>query len=323
MDNQLKVSLTKEEVSQLNLFLGFGDFTNTDILFFGQEEGLGPDQPQLDMAQKHKGEVELRINYIRKHSSTAYLNKYDSSLGYWITGNDADKLRNLCYQDIGYEVRKEDQKRRCSLRQTWSYPARIQSALEENNTAEMWKWFERNPSVSEKLRVRIERGLYGNSNGVRFSLTDWRPIPHQNLDPKWPFSGEIDFKQYEDAFYFKIVPDSFYSDLREKRIHAYRELFNTYHIPIVYCYGAKLQNERIKVFKEIAGDCNFEIKEAAISPKTKNKIKWVDIKFGSGRTTVIFTNQFTNGAMSLDELECVTKQIKRVLDGQSINLNYQ
>lgn len=308
----------KEELIKLNKFLGFGDFSKTQILFFGQEEGLGPEQPQLSSEQRCRGEVELRLKYLtRKSMNTFFLNDNDPSDGYWVLGNDTDALRNECYQDLGFAIRKNPES--VKLRGTWSCPARMQRALEENNEEDMERWFSKENWVNSLIREQVAEGLYARDRGVRIGLTDWRPIPKRNLNSEWLYEG-IDDKQFKNAFAFKRTSDSFYKKLCEERVRLYDKLFHTYHIPVVCCYGSGLRKERKELFRQIADDKEGAIHKATILPMGKKYIEWVEARFNGKITTVIFTDHFTR-TMDYQSLFGVTKQIRRLLRGQKINLS--
>lgn len=128
--SEKKAQLTKEELIKLNRFLGFGDFARTDILFWGIEEGWGPEQKYVNEAQQHRTEIELRINNVAQNSSTFFLNGKDTSSGYWTTGRNFDEMREQCYKDLGYKYQLNTTGTDNLWRQTWQFPARISLALE-------------------------------------------------------------------------------------------------------------------------------------------------------------------------------------------------
>ncbi|HEY3426319.1 MAG TPA: hypothetical protein VGL27_16095 [Negativicutes bacterium] len=338
---EAKAELTKDEVyTRLNYFLGFGDLRETDILFFGIEEGAGPNQP--NEFHQHRAEVLLRTQYAwENQSETEFLIGRDPSNGFWVTGNYFSKARKQCYEDQGYIFRPDKEKSVWQM-PTLSYTARILAAMTEENPLEMKKWFKyKNPSkdqagnktielLDQEQIVQIERrffdGMYGKPP-IKIFQTDWRPIPRrstartENGEEYWPYTDDINLVEYFKAFNFEPAED-YYIKLREARLAIYRTVFNTYHIPIVYSYGG--QGMMIPLLANII-ECitgkSPTIFESTIPAGRNKKVRWMEAEFSKGRTTFIFTDHFSGGGgINLPELEVVSRQLRRLIDRKEIDL---
>lgn len=322
-----KAQLTKAELMKLNRFLGFGDFARTDILFWGIEEGWGPEQKYVNEAQQHRAEIELRINNIAQNSSTFFLNGKDTSNAYWTTGHDFDEMRKQCYKDLGYKYQLNTTWNDNLWRQTWQFPARIALALGETDERNIDRWFLGKASLNQEQIDSIEecilKGVFARSTGIRMGLTDWRPVCRRNIkDSKyWPYEGDVDYKQYFRAFNKGKAKEVFYLQLRRDRLGAYKNILDMYHIPVIFCYG-EARDTMIPLWKNIYEDMSGEelaVREVTI-PTDRAKpgpMFWAKAQFQSGAILIIFTHHFTSG-ITLAELRYVTKQINRFRNGQEL-----
>lgn len=270
-----KVDLSSNDLDMINKFIGFGDFNATNLLFFGIEEGLGP-QKIDDIVKKHLGEVQLRLDkFVSKPNlCVSGLNKDD---GFWTSGIDTDSLRQECYRELGFPYSNPKAPRGLYL----NYLTAILFILEEDSDEEAQKW--RNPSqvMKDKIKKRLADGFFNVSTGMRPTLADWRPLPRQKEDT-WCYSlNEI---EYLTAFDFK-PSTTLFERLRSQRLEIYKKLLNTHHIPVII--GLK-KEPMYKLFKNIFSNISTQELNFFQSGLPQNKkIIWAKVEFPLGQTLII------------------------------------
>lgn len=307
------VVLERQEIEKLNKFVGFGDFSENDVLFFGIEEGLGPKQ-LVSVQEKHLAEAVLRLDYFGKNPEYCQNGK-NCVDGYSVKGIETDNLREECYKDLrlNYVPPKS------SSGNYVNYASRMLLALGEENSQEtdeaIDKWFVDmsvdSPTV-KIIRHRMAVGVDSAYLGRKASLTDWHPLPRQNIDGGI-FIGDFDEKEFINTFDFKTSDDDFSVKMRNARLGIYKNIFNRRHIPIVIGIGAK--GDMIKLYTNIFGELKDEFPKFYYS-KLPEKIGlfWAKIDFGEKSTFVVCINHFRR--MSLAQLKGITLKIRKLQRGQ-------
>ena len=303
-----KVILSDEDWVALNSFIGFGDLTTTDVLFFGIEEGLGPLKVD-DMVKKHLGEVKLRVDYLNKDTNL-YLDGQSIEDGYSTSGYNTELLREQCYRelDISYSTEK------LGSAQYVSFVARILLALSEEDDDESLKFFSKSREIKEKVRKRLSEGICGRSTGKRCAITDWRPLPRQKVG-NWYYGGVED--DYINAFEFK-PSIAYYEKLRDKRLDIYKNLFSTHHIPVIISIGERknMRNLFCRLFGSILENQSLIFSESFLLEKTA--INWGKASFPVGETLIICIDHF-NYIRSYKKMGIITQKIRQLLRGKENN----
>ncbi|WP_094604511.1 hypothetical protein SPSIL_052470 [Sporomusa silvacetica DSM 10669] len=307
-----KVVLDKSDIDILNSFVGFGNLKETDVLFFGVEEGLGPNQPNSSLVKKNYAEVELRCKYFGEDTNL-YLNEKNKHEGFWVNPNDTNKLRESCYLNLGYEYSPPGNPGGIYVK----YTARMIQAFNAKSDKDAARWFDDTIEVENKLRTFMREGVYGNRFGKRAALADWRPLPRQKIGT-WLYQAPFEEKTYLNTFDFIDVEDKYCIQLRENRVNIFKRLFNQYHIPIIIAIGERRRfvNRFSNMFKD-----KLDFYEVGLPEKTT--INYAFAKVLSGTTLVVCIDHFNSipnnqtgwGGMSLDKLKSITLAIRKLLAG--------
>lgn len=212
------VQLTLDEINILNSLCGTGDYKKADVLFFGNEEGLGGD-PILEV-----------INTRKCH----YYNDYE-------TVDEFDRSNGHYYVDRSvkdYPLRPE------ILR----YMARIMLYLGKRNG----NWFElkdKDPDLYDIIRNYTKKKLCREKTGIISALFELRPLPRlkEGDDYKWPYClGHIVEQDYLNAFSYVPNPnaDLFHRNLAKERLRILKNLICSSQAKTIIGFGAKEPKKR-------------------------------------------------------------------------------
>lgn len=246
MKNREELHLTEDENCKLLRFFGYGFFHEADIVFLGNEEGLGG---------------------YPIHAVKARTRVYGNNLHTWLNGN----WNNGYWDETGYsgylalgeetnQVLKEMglpdfKKEKENYSAILDFQARIKLALEEPriNWFQQKSWYEKN-SPSDYSRIEeVTKDLYGRGDLVNFALVDWRPLPRSNENNKnWPYQGIVQ-QDYLDAFslkkvYFQKIKQALkgettfgqldrYSKLVFERVKLMKAVFTLFNFRLLLCSG--------------------------------------------------------------------------------------
>lgn len=191
------MKISNEQLKKLNYFCGSGDFPNANIIFFGNEEGLG--------GKKLKEVIENRCNL------------YDNK--------NTIKLSNN--KNIYYRKDWESDKKAINSSML-QFQARILLFL--NNPK--GNWFVKkgdDPDIFEQIKEYQRSQLYRECNNYKFksALIDLRPLP-RFVEKCWPYEN-VNECQYLKAFQFNIesgIGDKLLH-FRNERAQIIKNLFDT------------------------------------------------------------------------------------------------
>jgi len=163
------MKISKEQLSKLNNFVGSGDFINANIIFFGNEEGLG----SLEL----KEAIKRRCNLHDKE--------------------DTPRLSNNIFYRKNWEI--EEKAVNSSMLQ---FQSRILLFLNNQNG----NWFlkkDEEPILFQQIKEYQRAQLYRESISYKFksALIDLRPLP-RFTEKEWPYAN-INRSEYLKAFQFK------------------------------------------------------------------------------------------------------------------------
>ncbi|WP_214828768.1 hypothetical protein [Exiguobacterium sp. s26] len=190
--------LSEEEMKRLEKWFGYGAFREADIVFFGNEEGLGGYPIEA---------VRARTRVYGNNSDTWLDKNWEN--GYW------DETGDTGYNLVGEvtnEIRAEKGLVPHNIKEgnpnstMLDFQARLLLALEKPE----YDWFalkrgKRNEETTDKTDItdkwkekydRIQT-LYDKDHKIKAALMDWRPLPRQN-ESTWPY--QLNQKEYLKAF---------------------------------------------------------------------------------------------------------------------------
>jgi|GEM_PF-6427308 len=268
------IDITKEQLAILNSFCGTGDFLNADIIFFGNEEGLGGDNLEKVLSE--------RIGESKRNNCII-----------------PNKPLNGHYRTT-WAVEKET-----ARSQMLQFQVRLLLFL--NNPKENWFALkEEAPLIFEQIKEYQRVNLYRENNNynLKSALVDLRPLPRYN-ETEWPFKN-LDRQQYISAFKFtkRAKVDKLYSDLKEERIKIIQNLFHACHnVKVIVGIGDKDSKKRF--FEVLFVEIVFET--IWLSDKTCFHAT-IDL---NGKLVHIFlSNFFDYRAFGLNNLENLARKIE-------------
>ncbi|MDQ0171935.1 hypothetical protein [Paenibacillus tundrae] len=178
--------LTNDDIEKLLPWFGYGKFHEAEIVFFGNEEGLGGYPIEA---------VPARCKVYGNDKNT-WIDK-DWRNGYW------DETSHEGYLKLGEKVNE-------LLKEKGSPPvnpklqspfldfqARMILYFENNNQ----DWFNNMSSLNQEQQRKIRnltKHLFSDQTTLKAGLVDWRPLPRSN-ESCWPHVG-IEEKKYLSAF---------------------------------------------------------------------------------------------------------------------------
>ena len=214
-----------ENLDKLVRFCGYGDFKNSNIIFLGNEEGLGGD------------EIEDAINLrITDHWNNAqFVNEVDHKKGYYIhldKKNDAKGPFNL-------------------------FCARLMIQLNEKKKDDFYFQKQSENSVAfEKIKEFKINSLFNESKNnyeLSSALIDYKPLPRRTEGDNYKFYEKFDerfsSKLYSMATRLDNGADKFHKELVATRAEVLKNVLNiSENVKVVIGIGAK--NEKLKYFKK-------------------------------------------------------------------------
>ena len=189
-------NLTQHEIDILNSLCGTGDIPNTNVLFFGNEEGLGGDTIQYV--------VQERMNHFPEELP--------------VDGNE--KMNGHYYQDItgnSYPLGGA----------FLNYCSRLMLKL--SNPGGNWcSPMGVDNLAAKKIRDYHKYKLFREKQPLKSGLFELRPLPRAN-EGEWPYCepGIIDKHQYLTAFSCTQDRglDAYHTNLRDERIRILKNIF--------------------------------------------------------------------------------------------------
>lgn len=239
--------LSKNEYEKLLSFFGYGNFPKADILFFGNEEGLG--------GYPIDANIHARCCYYGRDKNGNYINLLGTT---WLDGfyedNSSCKLSKLS----GLNPKKTN-----GHSNFLEIASRICIAL-EHNSGYSNKWFQlynHNKGSKEIIKQYSKSGLFKpQNNGKNSVLIDWRPLPRANEMTWYPVEySNIDKGKYLKAFKFSNsnnLVDNFtnYTNDVDRRKNIVENVFLKYPFPLGIGMG-DIESKK-KVIKNIFRGCN-------------------------------------------------------------------
>lgn len=229
--------LSHEMFNVLNRYLGSGDFPNAEILFFGNEEGLGGKELVANLVARTTtfGERDEEGNVVSS------LNSQTTEKGYWepSAAEGGDKVHALLYQQglVESPVRKP-------FVGGYFLPmaARICLALERpDEDPTYWfkpkggYYFDGVNAISEYIANCLFRK---RDEGIRSSLSDWRPLPRVKESSRPSEYECIDWKKYSKAYSDPLGShDISYSDASRDRANNLSDLLRLSKIKLIIGFG--------------------------------------------------------------------------------------
>ncbi|MBP1154001.1 MULTISPECIES: hypothetical protein [unclassified Paenibacillus] len=203
--------LTEEHIHSLLSFIGYGDVSKAQIIFLGNEGGLGDRSVEDNIAS---------ICFTYKENVNHCVHG-DWTKGYW----KQDQWKP------GREVRvpRSPFLRLCS---------RMILALEHPDQP-IHSWFQQadHNVIQDVKRFLMEGGLFTDRPGIQTALLDWRPLPRKREADPLPYDN-INQKSYIDAFNFFDRPNNNpYIEWRTKRLSLFQDLMKSYPVPLILGIG--------------------------------------------------------------------------------------
>ncbi|MFJ7744733.1 hypothetical protein [Peribacillus sp. NPDC097295] len=260
--------INHQQINKLLAWFGYGYFKEADVVFWGNEEGLGGLPKEAAIA---------RCEVYGKNQET-WINSNNWEDGYWDeTGVEGTKqLKEATKRLLLQQGQDLDEKNEKRYRGPFlTFTSRMLLALEQPENP----WFERRnyytstpeyKGLWDTINDYVREGLYENNHKVKAALIDWRPLPR--FDEKvWPFEG-LDQKQYIKAFNLKsnyqkriekllsgeittdIFKEDIYLKMLYKRILLLRKVIETFDFPIMLGIGAP--EDKMKAIKTVFNEYN-------------------------------------------------------------------
>lgn len=304
-----KYKLKEEQIELLCSFFGYGDFEQADIIFLGNEEGLG-NLSCYEMSILHRTEC-------FGNDSSYYLNSQNKLAGFWEPGGlltDTKKREFLATKGIDYIYKPAFRSR------FLQFISRLVLSLEEEKE-NMGIHFNYNDKIElGKIRDLIKNyGLFSQRKGIKTALVDWRPLPRLNekeKGPKWPFSGKIEEQLYLNAFRYKKT-DEYHESLRVKRENILKKVFARHKKFILVSVGEKDYKKLVleNVLVDMNGNKPFFVK---LNLGNTNKEMYYAKMEMENRILNIFITDFFNdqSGIRLEGLKALAYEIRDVLDKQ-------
>jgi len=269
--------LSKVQYEKLLSFFGYGNFSEADILFFGNEEGLG--------GYSIDANIDARCNYYGKDKNGNYFNLLRTT---WQDG---------FYEDEGSQIlsKLSDSKKTNGHSNFLEIASRICLAL-EHKSEDNDKWFELsedNKESKEIIKQYYEDCLFKpKKNGINSVLIDWRPLPRTNEKTWYPVEyNNIDKGKYLKAFKFstkKNLADNFtnYTQDVDKRKDIVATVFSKYPFPLGIGMGA-IKSKKKVIENIFSGNCTC----ATMSTLNKEWYK-INICLPNGREKIFLLLPF-------------------------------
>jgi len=292
-----EIEVCEDDVNKLLPMMGYGYYHEADIVFFGNEEGLGG----LPMDA-----VFERIRLFGNNPNS-YLDKNDMYGGYWYQSeiNDIDVLRdslNEIYKKEDQPLLKKEVKKYFPI---LDFQGRILLHLHEpdKDWFQEKPWYQKHNTDSLELIEDTAKSLYGSSRKYKAALLDWRPLPRPTEDV-WPYAN-IDEKKYMGAFklnkkYLKKVTPALkskdtsnldkYDMILYKRIKTIERAITSFSFPLLVAAGDP--KSKMALFELILSDYNIKFDEYELSGD-KNYYKAV-VKLPNRELTILVTKFFNH-----------------------------
>jgi hypothetical protein len=171
--------LSKEEYDKLLAFLGYGNFSEADIIVFGNEEGTG--------GYSIEANVKARCNSYGKDRDGNYIHSLspnDWKDGYW------DLQENEERPKIEKHLLPEEKIQEQGFVKGAFLPAISRMCLGlEAVSDEVDRWFQSygaNPTAGNQIKEHIRQKLFKKHEGIQTALVDWRPLPRNNEKTWYP-----------------------------------------------------------------------------------------------------------------------------------------
>lgn len=288
--------INRDQYLKMLSFMGYGNYPETDILFFGIEEGTGD--------QSYENNIRTREEvYGQDQGQYIFTLNEDWKDGFW-------ESRGPRVQ----EIRKEYLEKKYGIETKIRYPdvpflrycSRIQLALEDsiiNNNKDISQWFLRKNEDPERFELisKFTKGensqLFCQRDGIQSALFDWRPLPRKN-EKDWPEEYSVISKekylngfdklngiQYKDDF-------SNYSEDAKTRVDILENIIGKFKIPIIISSGKVDVAKRL--LRNIFGQELFfeERRLQGVSPKGSIQDIYVAKLRNSNNLTTIFLCTF-------------------------------
>jgi len=319
------VSLTDEDIEELLPWFGYGHFKEVNIVFLGNEEGLGGYPIEATLA---------RTRVYGKCEKTWLTENWED--GYWDETGYAGYLKlgevtNQIRAELGLSPFVKEKEGYFPI---LDFQARLLLSLEEpdNDWFQLKGWYSfHDPAKGTQLKNTI-RNLYSNTRKFKAGLVDWRPLPRPD-ENSWPYTG-IDKKRYLDAFslkrpYYENVKNVLnerglqkdidldpYSTMLYKRVTLMKNVLSGFPFSLLIGAGAVASKKRL--LQLIFNDQRINFKKKPLSGGKKYEI--ADIKVRDRSFTVLLTPFFNHrkNCLQLTGLkELVDNVIKPMLSAKS------
>lgn len=291
--------LSSDEIEKLLAFVGFGNREKSNILFFGNEEGLG--------------------GYELHHAIKAKCAVYGNNEHSYITQNWRDGFYEIPevidpeYKKVMKELRGELLEETSLFSPMLEFQARIALHLQDPEQ----DWFskrEDNPENFEVIKKYYQTSLYHEDSKFPLSLMDLRPFPRRNEKDEWPYSN-IDRSQYLRAFSFNPSAkiDPLYQELRDKRASILKRAIECSNANFIVGIGDKESKRRFfeQVFSTAERPLQFE--EVKLT-KDKCEVYKTSLILKNRTITVLLSDFFDYRNIGLAGLEKLTKEHIPVLN---------
>jgi hypothetical protein len=313
-----KLELSQEYIEKLLPWFGYGHFRDADIVFLGNEEGLGgyPIQATIGRTKVYGNDENTWINGNWKE-------------GYWDETGHKGYLQlgvvtNHIREEMGLPafVKKKD-----NYFPILDFQARILLSIEEPDYDwfQLKSWYEEHdPKQHQKLESTIQ-DLYSDRLKVKAALVDWRPLPRSS-EEDWPYTG-IDENKYLAAFslknpYFgnvkRVIKRSLdielldsYSKMLYDRIQLMKTVFSTF--PFHVLIGAGDLRSKKRLLKFIFAGHNLSFKRLPLQNGKYYEI--AELNLSHRKLNIILTTFFNhrNNCLQLVGLRDLTEHVIKPL----------
>jgi hypothetical protein len=312
------LELTQEQIEKLLPWFGYGHFRKANLVFLGNEEGLGgyPIQAVIARTRVYGNDENTWINGNWKEGywdETGYQ-------GYQLLGQVTNQIR----EEMGLPVFEKKKDRYFPI---IDFQARILLSFEEPD----YDWFQKktwyqkhDPGQHAKLESTIQN-LYTDGFQIKAALVDWRPLPRPTEDV-WPYTG-IDKNLYLNAFALKDpfvqkVKQVFdgrlhsedldlYSKMLFDRTKLMKTVFSTFPFPLLIAAGDL--GAKKKLIEFIFADHPISFKRFHLPSGKYYEIAEVDL--GHKKLSIILTTFFNHrdNCLQLTGLRDLTEHVIKPL----------
>lgn len=228
MDLQCKISISESQIDRLMSWFGYGDLKNADIIFLGNEEGLGGVAGELESVLQGRAEV-------LGNNPRCWLGNNRKNGCWEISAYEADvQLRSYTNKLKGIHTNWEP----FTKSEMLQFQARMLLAI-ENENGEWFKKKDESPENYCKINEFVGESLYSPNAKVKSFLMDLRFLPRAN-ESYWPFES-IDRDKYLKAFSYspREMKNEYFQKYARPRAEILKKAIETSSAKVIVGIGDK------------------------------------------------------------------------------------